>query len=410
MHSFNLKSNLKNNEKVSSDALSNYAIFLLFAATLYQAFLCFIDTNVFSVSAAYLMLTEVCLIGVVALFYLRGPISISMLALLVLVFANTFVLTIFQQYFDPKIIRNLMTPILIIWLGMQYNHKLSLDSIMKKFAIIVIVIGIFEFILPDIYQHVFNVLNYQISVGRSTDAALKYAESSFSLNGTRWGGRNLLPFLGDHRSSSIFLETVNMGNFGVLLAAWGLSKKSIKSGAFFIAAALIVAVLADSRFASTLIALLLIMRFTLPPKLLEAISYLSPLFVLMVCFYLESPAGMDDFKGRLGSTGYYILHFRLSEYFGLSSYHYSKFVDQGYAYLIHFSGILMMLVLWFSFCRLRMSSEEGNYFKCLVAVLIAANLAISGDSIFSIKWVAIMWFLIGALSFKKAPQNPQLQV
>lgn len=403
--SFDIQYNSGHKIQSRLDALSKYAIFLLFSSILYQAVFCFINTNITTISASYLMLAEGALIAVVAINFLIGPIEILMLVLLVLIFGNTLILTIFQQHFDPKIIRNLITPILIIWLGMQYNHKVKLDHLIKFFAIIVVGVGFFEFLLPELYQRIFNVLNYQIAVGRSTEAALKYVDTSFSLNGTRWGGRNLLPFLGDHRSSSIFLETVNMSNFSVLLACWGLSKESLKSGWIFLLAAAVVAILADSRFASILISLLIILRFGLPLKMLEIIAYLSPVVVLGLCFYLQSPVGEDTFRGRLGSTGYYIANFKLDEFFGLSNLHYSKFVDQGYAYLIHFTGLILPIILWVSFCTLKMCDNQGRIFKSLIAFLISANLAVSGDSIFAFKWVSIMWFLVGTLLYqsKKKP-------
>lgn len=400
MRSFNLKYSLKPVESVSSDALSTYAIFLLFAALLYQPFLCFINTNVFTIKPVFLMLTEAGLLGIVALNFLRGPISLPMLGLFTFVFANAFILVLFQQYFDPKTIRNLMIPILMLWLGMQYNNRISTDTLMKVFTWIVIIVGLFEFILPEIYAMVFNVINFHISIGRASEKALQYAEGGFSLNGVRWGGRNLLPFLGDHRTSSIFLETVNMSNFGVLLASWGLSKKNMRSGFFFVFAALLIAVLADSRFASTLISVLILLRVALSTRLLEVFSYLSPFLILMLCFYLEDPANLDNFKSRLGTTGYFILNFKPSELFGLSNYHYSMFVDQGYAYLFHFSGLFIALLMWFSYCRLQTKSEEGRLFKSLFGILIAANLAISGDSIFAFKWVAVAWFLLGTLLMK----------
>lgn len=401
MPSFRLKYSLKQHESASSDALSNYAILLLFSALLYQTFFCFVNTHFFRITPSFLMLTEIVLLSGVAAFFIRGPISLKMLSLLVLVFANAFVLVIFQQFFEPKTIRNLMIPILILWLGAQYNNKIPTDKLLKYFTFIVIAVGLVEFVLPSIYQMFFNVIEYQVATGRATDIAIKYSEGSFAMNGTRWGGRNLLPFLGDHRTSSVFLETVNMGNFGVLIACWGLSKKNIKSGLFFLVAAFVIAVLADSRFASTLITLLILMRFLLPLKALEITAYLSPLLILLVCFYLYTPENMDDFKSRLGTTGYYILNFKASEFFGLSNYHYSMFVDQGYAYLIHFTGITLALIMWFSYCRLKMVSDEGRVFKSLFGVLIAANLAISGDSIFSFKWVPIAWFLLGTLLVKQ---------
>lgn len=397
MKSFSLKYNLKPvDQVVNADKLSSFAIFLLLSALSYQAVLCFINTNITTISAAYLMLTEAFLVGIVAINFFKRPISLPMATLLVLVFANTFILVIFQQYFDPKIIRNLMTPIFLIWLGAHYNNKVSADKLLKVFSIIVIAIGVFEILLPQIYQLFFNVIQYQIAMGRSTDMATKYTDSTFSGNGTRWVGRFLFPSLGDHRASSIFLETVSMGNFSVLVASWGLSKQSMREALFFVIAALIIAVLADSRFASFLITLLVLARLTLSLRLLEAVSYLFPFFILLVCFYLgDGSHSGDDFKGRLGSTGYFILNFKATEFFGLYNRHYSMFVDQGYAYILHFCGLIIGLIMWFSFCRLKIQSIEGRTFKSLIGILIAANLAISGDSVFAFKWVAVMWFLLG---------------
>lgn len=383
-----------NGSNYENAKISSFTIFLLTISLFYQAFFCFVNTHIFSIKPSYLVLTEMILLGIVSIFFIRGPVKLSMASLMVFVFANSFVLALFQQFIDPKTIRNLMIPILMIWIGTQYTNKLTPNDLFKRFSIIVVAIGLFEFVLPDIYQNLFNVINYHISIGRATEDALKYVEGGFSLNGTRWGGRNLLPFLGDHRSSSVFLETVNMGNFGVLLGCWGLSRNNIKDCFIFLTLAIIVAVLADSRFASILIISLVFLRF-LPIKILEIISYLSPLVVLFVCFYFQGPLMEDDLKGRLGSTGFFILNFSVIEFFGLSSKHYSKFVDQGYANLFHFSGIILSVVFWISFCRLSMSSMQGRIFKSFIGILIAANLAISGDSMFAFKWVALLWFLVG---------------
>ena len=40
------------------------------------------------------------------------------------------------------------------------------------------------------------------------------------ISGMRYEGRTLLPFLGEHRVSSIFLEPVSVGNFGAICFAW----------------------------------------------------------------------------------------------------------------------------------------------------------------------------------------------
>jgi len=382
--------------KHDSDYLSMFAIILLFTAFLHHAVFCFINTNIIQISTSVLILTELTLLGITSIFFIRN-VEFNYLLLLIFVIANTFVLAIFQGGFDPKNIRNFMIPILMIWLGSRYDHRIPLDTLVKWLAWIFLIFGLFELFFTDLFQQLFNVLNFQTAVGRTNENAdLDFVNSSFSLNGTRWGGRNFLSFLGDHRVSSVFLETVNTSNFCTLLVAWGLSKKNIKEGWQFYTIGLTIALLADSRFGITLIVLMTLLRFLFVTRWLKYITYFSPIFVLLICFYFgwDYTVFTDNFETRLGSTGHDILSFKLSEFFGVYGNHYKAFVDQGYARLMHFNGIVLMILLWFSFCRLHVSSN-GTLFKCLIAIIISTNLAISGDSVFSFKWVSIMWFLLG---------------
>lgn len=376
--------------------LSIFSILLLFTAFLHHAFFCLINTHIFSISSSSLVLTELSFLGMAFLFFIRNT-ELSYLILLVFVVSNAFVLAIFQQGFDPKHIRNFIIPILMIWLGSRYDKSLNVDSLVRYMAWIFLFFGLFEMFMPETFQKVFNVLKFQIATGRTVEGeGLDYLETTFSLNGTRWGGRNILPFLGDHRVSSVFLETVNASNFCTLLAAWGLSKNRLKDGWQFYTIAIIMSVLADSRFGVTLIMLMTSLRFFCSPKILNFTSYFLPLMILIVCFYLgwNYTVFRDDFVTRLGSTGHYILNFSLKEFFGISSVHYRTFADQGYARLIHFNGIILVTIVWFAFCRLRIQST-ALYFKSFVGLIMSSNLAISGDSVFAFKWAAIMWFLIG---------------
>lgn len=379
----------------NSKVLSFFSIFLLFTAFLHHAAFCFINTHFFSISTSYLVLTELSLLAITSIFFIRN-VELSFLILLIFVFANAFILAIFQGGFDPKNIRNFMIPILMVWLGSRYDHRISTDKLVQWLAWIFLIFGLFELFFIDLFQELFNVLKFQYAVGRSVSEELKFVDGTFSANGTRYHGRNFLPFLGDHRVSSVFLETVNTSNFCTLLAAWGLSKKTVKDGWQFYGIGLAVALLADSRFGVTLISLLTVLRFTLSINILKLISYFSPILVLLVCFYFgwNYTEFKDDFVTRLGSTGDDILNFKLSEFFGLYGEHYKSFVDQGYARLLHFDGLILMVVLWVSFCRLHVNSD-GVLFKCLIAIIISSNLAISGDSVFAFKWVAILWLLLG---------------
>lgn len=386
--------------------ISQFAIFLLFTSLLHHMLFCFINTHVKQITTAPLVLTELSMIGVVFLFFLR-KINLGSLILILFVIANTLVLVIFQSYFDPKEIRNFINPILLLWLGTQYNNTISTDRLVKWFGLIVLTVALFELAFSDLYQQIFNVLQFQIALGRSTEEALKFVTSNLSLNGVRWSGRNFLAFLGDHRISSVFLETVNVGNFSVLVAAWGLSKNSFKQGMLYISIGLFIGLLADSRFAVTLISGLILLRYCLPINMLKLIGYFMPVFMLAICFLIAEDQRVlsDDFKGRLGSTGYFILHFKPQEFFGLYNRHYTLFVDQGYAHILHFNGALLCLIMWVSLCWIKMQSDVGIRFKALISILIAASLAISGDSVFAFKWSALMWFLLGTLALHAYKKN-----
>jgi putative polymerase len=386
------------NIKVEDDKayLSNFAIILLFTAFLHHLALCFINTNIFQVSTSALVLTELSLLGVTSVFFIRN-IQLNYLIILIFVIANTFLLAMFQGGFDPKNVRNFMIPILMIWLGSQYDNRIPVDILVKWLAWIFLLFGLFELFFSDFFQQLFNVVKFQYAVGRSAVEELEFGNgSTFSANGMRYHGRNFLAFLGEHRVASVFLETVNTSNFSTLLVAWGLSKKTIKDGWQFYAIGLTVALLADSRFGMTLITMMTILRFCISTNILKIIAYFFPIFVLIVCFYFgwNYTEFRDDFETRLGSTGYHILNFKLSEFFGLYGNHYKAFVDQGYARLLHFNGIILMIILWISTCRLKVN-KNGVIFKCLILVIISSNLAISGDSMFAFKWVTIMWFLLG---------------
>ena len=149
------------------------------------------------------------------------------------------------------------------------------------------------------------------------------------------------------------------------------------------------------------------MRYFASLKLLKNISYFMPLIMLAICFLIaeDQRALTDDFKGRLGSTGYFILNFKISEFFGLYNKHYTLFVDQGYAHILHFNGLILATIMWISLCLFKMKNDEGVRFKALISILIASSLAGSGDSVFSFKWSTLMWFLLGTLSLDAFPKS-----
>ncbi len=367
-------------------------------------FLCLINTHVFAISRFHLALFEVVmLLSTSVLFLLK--VNLRMLALILFVLANCFLLAIFKGGFDPKLVRNFLIPILIIWLGSNVTDKKYYDKFVFIIALSIILFGIFEGLFSTLYQKLLNVLQYQIAIGAAAEEKTVYLDTNLALNGMRISGRNFFEFIfGRHRISSVFLESASMSNFGVVVAAWGLSKSAFKKVLPFLAMGITVTVLSDSRFGVSIISLLIILRFLWPSGMLKGTSFMMPVFVIITCIfvYFNYYDGLsDDFKGRLGLNGEFLLHFKLSEFFGMYNIHYNKFADSGYALLFHHYGIVFALIIWSCLYFLPTDSIVGERFKSFVAVIISANLAISGDAIYALKMSALMWFLMGTLCRKQ---------
>lgn len=384
--------------------IQRYAFAFLMASLFHQVTLCLLNTHVFNMPVSVLMLTEATFIGIAGLLFIQ-EINTKLLALMLFIVANSLLLVIFQQHFDPKQIRNFLIPVFSLWLGAYYavnRPEEKIDKLVITIALVIIGFGLFEAFFSSLYQTILNVRKFHVALGRNTETALTIVDGTLSLNGIRMGGRNMLAFLfGDHRISSIFLESASMANIGAIIAMWGLSKNFGKKLVLIYALGLFIAIMADSRFSVSMTLLALMLRMVPIKNFLKVISPVMPFIVIGVCFiiYKNYYVGFtDDFKGRLGLTGYFLSNFKASEFFGAYPVYYSGFVDSGYPYILHFDGLILALVLWLSIYLTKMRSEVGNRFKYLIMVLIATNMTIGGDAIYAFKISGLMWFLMGVMT------------
>jgi hypothetical protein len=101
---------------------------------------------------------------------------------------------------------------------------------------------------PNAYLHYFELIRYYLARGTLTELSDDIPDGFF--NSTRYNTRTLLPFLGDHRVSGIFLEAPSVGNFGAIAFAWVLLHDRQRFWTFVaksVAIAMII-VVADGRF------------------------------------------------------------------------------------------------------------------------------------------------------------------
>ncbi len=384
--------------------IQRYAFIFLMASLFHQVTLCFLNSHVFNMPVSVLILVEATFVGFAGLLFMQ-EINTKLLVLILFIFANTLLLVIFQQHFDPKQIRNFLIPIFALWLGAYYavnRSEQDIDKLVIIIALVIIGFGLFEAFFSSMYQTILNVRKFHVALGRNSEAALTIVDGTLSLNGIRMGGRNFLAFLfGDHRISSIFLESASMANMGAIIAMWGLSKNYGKKFVIIYALGLFIAVMADSRFSVSMTLLALILRLIPIKNFLTVMSLIMPLVVVGVCLFIYKYLYIgftDDFKGRLGLTGFFLSNFKLSEFFGAYSNYYSGFVDSGYPYILHFNGLILALVIWISIYITQMRSEVATRFKYLIMILIATNMTIGGDAIYAFKISGLMWFLMGVMT------------
>lgn len=373
----------------------------------YQAWLCLLYTFGFPMSAAFIGLSEALImlacVPMLARRLLPGVIIVMLLAGAWLCLA-----ALLTGHLNIKAARDLMIPLVFFWFGCNMGRPELAERGLIAVLIFVLIIGLFELLWLDGYTQVLDIFGYYVSTGVLKPITEYVRESRLQLNGLRPEGigRTLLPgLLGPHRVSSVFLEPVSLGNFATLLAAWGLSRDTVdwRKGAFFVGAAVVLMILADSRFTLMLLPLMFAMRVLLRGSALN-LAILAPfaaMAMLVLTGVMVSEMGGDNLIGRLAISGWALMDFDVWMLLGLGDQ--PHFGDMGYAYLLTRFGLPLTLLLWFSFWLLPMPDQRGQRFRALVCVYIALILSVSGTSLFAFKSSALLWFLTGCLLRMPAP-------
>ena len=345
--------------------------------------LCFVNTNVMGVGNTSVIACEIAIIMAVLFYAYR---SLNYTQFLVIGAALLYLVTLaaaralLGNGFDVKPVRDFLIPIAFFILGAGFGDLKMADRIVLVITLVVLAVGLFEYMMPDVFTRYFNVAGYYIERG-TMDAIQAQQSSDLFISGMRPdgadGGRNLLPFLGSHRVSSIFLEPVSAGNFGVIVFGW----------------------LADSRYGAyfCIISLPLVLC---PPSIRFAATAVLPVFglatVLLVPDMLPRHYGVTNgFIGRIIMANGILDGFDTAAWFGLSSPGFTA--DSGYAYALAGAGIVGVAGFWLMFLAVRGHGSRFALFRDLTGAYLALLLCIS-NSPFTIKTGALLWFLMGTLS------------
>jgi len=370
------------------------AIWLTYAAALYPLFLCFLNTRVARMPNAAIIICEV-LIGLAALPVVAARLNLGILLMTVGLCANFFFLALIQQATDFKALRDLLMPIVFVWLGYFLSNRRLSERVLRNLAIIAVVLGVLEYFFPKLYSSIFDSIAFYTSRGFGASNPFQLTVLQVRPEGI---GRSLLPFLGPRRMSSLFLEPVALGNFGVLTAAWALSKPrgEWREAAWLMGLAGLMVVLADARFGFISILILIAVRATGFWKL-RSIAVLMPfaaMLMLVLVTWLGPRELHDNIIGRFQISGRNLIGMPWTAWLGIPDV---ISMDAGYGYIIQRSGIVICALLWFIFAMLPLKDDQGRQFHFSVAIYACLNLCISGSSLFSLKTTAILWLLLGTV-------------
>ena len=217
--------------------------------------LCFLNTNGFPITTLYVQLCEGFIISSALIISLK-KINIREYLFFAAVFLYSILMILIRAAtsvygsIDLQAARDLIIPIAFYLLGTRARSLRDVDNILTLSAILVAIGTVFEYFFLDTYLKYFNVILYYFARGSVTAKQLAEVASDLYVSGIRPEGRNLFPFLGDHRASSIFLEPVSPGNFAVILFYWAIirsfSEKRINYLLFVIS--LFITIMSDNRF------------------------------------------------------------------------------------------------------------------------------------------------------------------
>jgi putative polymerase len=373
---------------------------VVISATLYAALLCAIHTNIAPISNDILAAADAAItLAALGLALFGAPGSTWLL--LFLRGTNAVWLFAISADFDVKgAIRDPLVLIGFTLLGMTCATFARARLLFVSLSAVVLVVAVFELIAPQLYTSVFNVLSFYQGRGVVSGEAAQYADTSLFISGMRPGGRLLLPFLGQHRVSSIFLEPVSMGNFGALAVAFALAipMKHWRSATAIGMIGLVAIVLADARFALLASGLFLAARFV-PIRWMNVALVAMPLVGIPLLFYAAhsfAPEG-DDLPGRLATSGRVLESLRLGQIVGAAPHSVST-VDAGYAYAITELGLPFCVVLWGAFVMLRTPTAHAQRYKFFLGIYACTLLCVSGTSLFALKTAGLAWFALGAMA------------
>ena len=373
---------------------STLPLALLVGALTFNMALCFLNTNVMPVNDTMVMGCEVVLVATTL--YLGLGRNAAPYLLLAVFLSYAALLMAMRPLIDPKAVRDFLIPIAFYLLGKTYNDPRLADRAALICGSIVVVFGLFEFLALDLYVTYFNIIKYYVARGTVAPSDVSSQTGALFASGLRPDSRTLLPFLGPHRASSVFLEPISTGNFGAILYIWTLNRKGMAHRWLTMATGLTAIVLSDSRFGANVCIVATVAYLAAPwtPRFVWLAAPFVALIGLATYGFTSAEVNwQNNLAGRLLWTARLLTSLSPEAVWGLSPE--KPFLsDSGYAYSLNQIGLVGVIGFWSLFIFTPENSPRAWRFKVCVAAYICLLMLVS-DSVYSIKTAALLWFMTG---------------
>jgi putative polymerase len=383
------------------------ATVLVFAALIFNLVLAVVNTSVAPVTEAHVIFAEVAIVALAVLLIGIESITFWHVTAVTVVWLGATMAV--RGQFDPKICRDVLIPIVFYFLGKRYGTPAACDRLVGLTVVLVAVGSLFEWAFLDVYLQYVDVLRYYVAKGSAVAQSAAQMPELY-VSGMRNDGRTIFPFLGDHRVSSVFLEPVSVGNFGVITFAWTLLRGPGSTSRFVFRSVLIffILVLGDARFGIYLcgvVALAYVVAPILRPGLVYSLPFVIVPLLLVNATGFENAPWLNDLPGRLLLSGQLLSTIDAAQAWGLRATTSSAMVvlaDSGYASIIAEFGTVGAAGLWALFVFASPAESTASWrFKLFVCFYLIVILTIS-TSFLSIKTAALLWFLAGGASVGEA--------
>ena len=388
---------LKQGDRWTTAALLTAAMVL--GAMLYNPALCFAYTAGLPINDTITNTAEAALIGVILL-AVCGPLIKGVMVPAILLLGWIEVLRLVNTEISLKVLVDVAVPVAFATLGKHRGSLWLADRIVWISIVVVLAFGLFEMFDLPLFERYFDVLGFYIERGLFDPQHAGDTGTRLFGSGIRPEGRSLLPFLGDHRVSSVFLEPVGCGNFPVICIPWLIIRwrAAPRMNAAMLACAVAITILADARFGVACTLIILGVIASPLPRMRTFVGALPFAVIVLLLGYAATVGHTtidDSLDGRLFKSGDLLQSWTLPQWLAIDPSFLPTY-DSGYGYFLGNIGLPAAGLLWLAFAGANMPTLQGDRFRAAMAIYLCTGLSIAG-SVLSIKTAGLLWFLYGAL-------------